>query len=619
MGYPTTITKWSSTILRLAALAFLRLFPAHLSSIAFSFFAIYVPAFVSSYYADPQLEVVEERADVIVEETKETPAPRLTEDGVAVEPEPEVVLEEVTVNETVVVAEKDVEPWQVLLSGAPSRKHPIATIASFLINVLMIALVADSIYRIRLLHPVEDLSFVRLGYVSHTDAKFLIREPDQSKMPITLEIHIKDAQAPFDNPLWHTAGGVRWTANDTDYTAAITVPLIHSKQRRYEWRTSNNHSGEFIAAPKPGQMPELTDGKFTFLSTSCILPRFPYNPLDHPLSIPGVKHLAAKLPELKAQFMLFLGDFIYVDVPQQFHSTVNEYSMQYRQVYASPDWPSIGQNLSWIHVLDDHEIFNDWSSNSTGVYKNAVRPWHTYNADLNPPRAVAAGSKKAREGATWYEFVQGPASFFMMDTRSYRSSNNLPFEQEDKTMLGEEQLADLLAWLARPAGRGIRWKVVASSVPFTKNWPVNVKDTWGGFLVERRKILEAMWDAGAHGTSVIILSGDRHEFAATKFPPPPGSRWPESATAHEFSTSPLSQFSSPLGSYKQTDDEDVMMHYIPWGGSKFGAFTMENMGGQATLQYRLFINGKERWETVLLAAPETDTTRGSFFGKIKYT
>lgn len=46
---------------------------------------------------------------------------------------------------------------------------------------------------------------------------------------------------------------------------------------------------------------------------------------------------------------------------------------------------------------------------------------------------------------------------------------------------------------------------------------------------------------------------------------------------------------------------------------------MENMGGQATLQYRLFINGKERWETVLLAAPETDTTRGSFFGKIKYT
>lgn len=46
---------------------------------------------------------------------------------------------------------------------------------------------------------------------------------------------------------------------------------------------------------------------------------------------------------------------------------------------------------------------------------------------------------------------------------------------------------------------------------------------------------------------------------------------------------------------------------------------MEKIGGQDTLQYRLFVNGKERWETVLLAAPETDYTRGSFFGRIKYT
>jgi hypothetical protein len=45
---------------------------------------------------------------------------------------------------------------------------------------------------------------------------------------------------------------------------------------------------------------------------------------------------------------------------------------------------------------------------------------------------------------------------------------------------------------------------------------------------------------------------------------------------------------------------------------------MEKVGGQDTLQYRLFIDGKQRWETVLSAAPETDTTRGSFFGKIKF-
>lgn len=234
--------------------------------------------------------------------------------------------------------------------------------------------------------------------------------------------------------------------------------------------------------------------------------------------------------------------------------------MQYRQVYASPDFAPVSQNLSWIHVLDDHEIDNDWSSNSTGVYRNAVEPWHTYQANVNPPRALTAGSSRLRRhDATWFEFTQGPASFFLLDTRSYRSSNNLAFEETEKSMLGPEQLADFLAWLARPEPSGVRWKVVASSVPFTKNWPVNRKDTWGGFLVERKKILEAMWDAGARGTGVIVLSGDRHEFAATKFPPPAGSRWPESATAFEFSTSPLNQFASPIGSYKQIDDEDIML------------------------------------------------------------
>jgi alkaline phosphatase D len=307
-------------------------------------------------------------------------------------------------------------------------------------------------------------------------------------------------------------------------------------------------------------MPEVNDGKFTFLSTSCILPRFPYSPLDHPLAIPGLRHLARKLPELHAQFMLFLGDFIYVDVPQRFGKTKEEYRMQYRQVYASPDWPAVAQNLSWIHVLDDHEIANDWSSKQTGVYSAAIDPWSIYQANVNPPRALMAGaSGKHRPNATWFEFVQGPASFFLMDTRSYRSNNLAPFDAEDKTMLGREQLEDFEAWLARPEPLGVRWKFIASSVPLTKNWPVNVQDTWGGFTVERKRILEAMWNAGQRGYGVVVLSGDRHEFAATKFPPPADSKWPEVAAAYEFSTSPLNQFASPIPSYKQADDEDVML------------------------------------------------------------
>lgn len=250
--------------------------------------------------------------------------------------------------------------------------------------------------------------------------------------------------------------------------------------------------------------------------------------------------------------MLFLGDFIYIDVPQRFGSDAATYRQEYRQVYASPDWNSVSESLPWIHVLDDHEIANDWDGNTTGLYQAAAEPWQHYHVSVNPP--------PAREGHTYFQFTQGPASFFMMDTRRYRSPEFVKSTHDPtKTILGATQLADLLAFLRRPEPSGVRWKIIVSSIPFTKNWRVNGEDTWRGYLGERRKLLEAMWDFGSSGSGVgvVVLSGDRHEFAATAFPPPEGKRWSPEATVHEFSTSPLSMFYLPYRTYKQKDDEDV--------------------------------------------------------------
>ncbi|KAJ6783013.1 hypothetical protein PWT90_09192 [Aphanocladium album] len=610
MAVQATAAQISSVALRTCAIIFFRFFPAHFPTFVFAAFAIYVPAFLATYWAGPELEVVDDEIDVLVKETTITP-----DDGNG----DAVVADEIDVQEKVTLREKPVSKWKILAYGAPNPRDQITSIATFLINALFVALTADALYRARIFYPADDLSFVRLGYISNDEAKMLIREPNQAKMPVTVEIRLADAIPPFEDPIWRLAGGLQSTNNETDFTGIVNIHLKDKHPRWYEYRTSNNHAGRFLSAPKPGQLSDKTDGKFTFLSTSCILPRFPYSPFDHALAIPGLRHLAEKLPGLSAQFMLFLGDFIYIDVPNRFGKSIDEYRMQYRQVYASPDWAPVAQNLSWIHVLDDHEISNDWDASNTGVYQAAVEPWATYQANVNPPKALRAGSNNIqRKDATWYSFAQGPASFFLMDTRSYRSRNKVPFEDEEKTMLGPEQLEDFLAWLARPEPRGIKWKIVASSVPFTKNWPVNVQDTWGGFLVERRRILEAMWDAGARGMGVLVLSGDRHEFAATKFPPPADSKWPASAAAHEISTSPLNQFASPFPTYRQTDDEDVKLKYIPSGSSKFGAFTIENVEGESTLQYQLYVDGKEAWNTTLIAAKPSSGTSGSFWDFLKF-
>ena len=534
---------------------------AHFPSICLALFVVYIPAFISSYISGPPLDIVEDDIDITVKEKSVIPEDaEPSNNGTAEAATPAIISEKINIRETLVVEERIEKPWKILAYGYPNSARPKLSLATLLVNVVLMLLMGDALYRARWLHQAEDLSFARLGFVSPSEAKFTLREASQAKLPITVEVRARDPRRPTGISAWRSKAVIKQTSNATDFVETVTVSLKDSKQRWYEWKTSNNHSGEFLSPPKAGSLPSENDGKFTFLSTSCILSQFPYNPFDDALAIPGLRHLAKKLPDMGAQFMLFLGDFIYVDVPERFGKTSDEYRMQYRQVYASPDWSPVAQNLSWIHVLDDHEISNDWSSNTTGLYSSALAPWLSYQADANPPRAAKAGTRSRRgKEATWFEFTQGPASFFMMDTRSYRSSNNAPFEDPDKTMLGPEQLVDFLAWLARPEPKGVHWKFVATSVPFTKNWPVNVKDTWGGFLVERRRLLEAMWDAGARGASVVLLSGDRHEFAATKFPPPPGSKWPASAAAHEFSTSPLNQFASPFPTYRQTDDEDVKL------------------------------------------------------------
>lgn len=470
--------------------------------------------------------------------------------------------EEIEVQETLVLEERSPKILRTLLTGIPSPTDSLHSLLTLLVNIGLVLAVSDYLYTPKVFYPGNDLSFARVGYVSPTEAKILVREPDSSQLPLFLSYRPVRDNTPADSEAWKAGGELYFLSNYTDYTGVISISLPNTPETTYQWTTSNNHTGFFTTPPQVGRVGK--HGTFTFLTTSCIIPRFPYNPLEHALSFPGFRHMANVLKSIPggAQFMLFLGDFIYIDVPRKYNASQEDYRREYRHVFASPDWPAVGQNLSWIATIDDHEIANDWDKGTSGVYDNAVSTWQDYHGSVNPPLARQAGSHyKPRAGATYYEFVQGPASFFMLDTRTYRSpSGVLPANNTDKTMLGDDQLEDLLAYLARPEPKGVRWKFVVSSVPFTKNWRVNSLDTWSGYLDERQKILEAMWDVGLRGgVGVVVLSGDRHEFAATAFPPPAGGKWPLSATVHEFSTSPLSQFYLPLHTYAQTDDEDVLV------------------------------------------------------------
>ncbi|EED18023.1 alkaline phosphatase family protein [Talaromyces stipitatus ATCC 10500] len=483
--------------------------------------------------------------------------------------------------------------FKSLLSGVPSKKTVFSTTLNILINLALTALTLDFLYRGRILHPTDDLAFSRIGYVSPTTANLLVREPHVSNFPMTIKYQ---EAAQVDSDYWVEEGKIYQLNAVKDFTFPVTIKNL-KPSTQYRYSLSNNQTGTFITAPQSGTQ---SASRLSFLTSSCIKSNFPYNPLSHPLRILGVEelsHAIKKLPSLKRpSFMLFLGDFIYIDVPLRYGSSLEEYRAEYRRVYSSPSWhepadePPI--DLPWIHTLDDHEIANDWDKgNLTHPYPEAVDPYHLYHVSVNPP--IPPLPYATPENTTYFSFIHGPASIFMLDTRTYRTTANL----YNSTMLGSAQLKSLLAFIARPEAAEVKWKIVASSVPFTKNWHVGTQDTWGGFLGERQVVLKAMWRAERElGVRIVLLSGDRHEFGATRFPDPSyglSSNELSSGTAdaygiHEFSVGPLNMFYLPIRSYRQTDSEDIMVKYVPDGNIKFGQIDIElydGTGGESDVVY----------------------------------
>jgi len=94
------------------------------------------------------------------------------------------------------------------------------------------------------------------------------------------------------------------------------------------------------------------------------------------------------------------------------------------------------------------------------MYSHGMDPFEHYQRAANPPRADKDASK------AYTQFRRGDASFFILDTRTYRSTPPAKTDggSGSRTMLGSEQLQELLRWINTEKG----WKVVVSGVPMTR-------------------------------------------------------------------------------------------------------------------------------------------------------
>ncbi|PWN50399.1 hypothetical protein IE53DRAFT_97589 [Violaceomyces palustris] len=445
---------------------------------------------------------------------------------------------------------------------------------------------------------------------------------------------------------WERGPLLRLT-EERDWTATAELDNLWPSTR-YEWRLAFVHNNTFTPMPERPQQfttwpdprlnqqsysraeldTELEDENrdrsplddprhFTFASTSCVKPDFPYHPaqfwgwnwllksfgigdgiggIAQRNRIPGFDLLADRAvsgrskPSLR--FLLQLGDLIYADVPRYGGANEAAYRKLYRNLFASDSFRRVYEKIPVIGIYDDHEVLNNWGGEQVDGeflknFPSANTAWQEYVGAPNP--------EPLERGENYFTFRYGDsAAFFVMDVRKHRTH----YESEDgpeKTMLGQRQKDDLLRWLGA-VNSTATFKFVVSSVPFNSLWGLDgQKDSWAGYMSERSSLMDTM----QYVPNLIVLSGDRHEFAAVSI----------RDTVTEFSTSPLSMFYLPIRTFSEDNGagvtgEDKIYKYIPDGNHKWSEFEVDTRDPyRPVVRVSVQVDGKEAWKVEVKGKP----------------
>ncbi len=272
-----------------------------------------------------------------------------------------------------------------LLFSLPTQSR-VLTAANVLINTLVFAAVIDFAAS-PFFDTAQDVTFTRVGAVYPDSVKVVTRYPDHSTLRV---LYREVATEPWkDGPDLHLSPDSDWAATarienlwpSTPYECMRKIfPLIACSYSVDVLATANHTVLPVPTAPIPFRTaPDsrlATARRFRFVASSCTVPNFPYRGPHHRRSIHGFDRLADYLAlndTVSTDFMLFLGDFIYADVPFYVGDDVEAYRRLYRRNYQSPSFRRVYERLrasflkisllvshrvltAVLHAYDDHEV-----------------------------------------------------------------------------------------------------------------------------------------------------------------------------------------------------------------------------------------------------------------------
>lgn len=266
------------------------------------------------------------------------------------------------------------------------------------------------------------------------------------------------------------------------------------------------HAGSFRTLPPP-------DGTLHLAIGSDI----------HPSSKPYVAF--ARIAERAPHLYLGLGDQVYADLDPErglVGATARAHEALYLRTWDDEALRSCWSNVASLLVWDDHETFNDFDG--TGDPRRAQVAREAYERMQH---------SRSPSDTAWTVLDAGPASLFVLDTRTFRSPIATP-DGPSKTMIGAAQRDALLTWLAESQAS---YRVIASPTPFHRYADTGGDGWFHGYPTERSEILAAI--AASDPASVLIVGGDQHWPSVMELPLPGGG------TVLELGCTPIAAFERP--------------------------------------------------------------------------
>jgi alkaline phosphatase D len=297
-GFARFAAGFSTVALRLLSVIFLRWIPARpLWPAVIFFWILFILSFILLLYLDPELTEP-------IAQVETTDIVEVVTNGAGEKIVVETEIDTITIPASRVPKgqPRPISWMETIYLGIPNP-NPLLSFATTATNAVMLLMTLDLAFRRYLFHPAMDLSLHRPVPISPHSCNILIRWPPENLAPV--QVYYKNVEANF----WNTGPAAQGLNDATDYTSVVKLEdLIPGTSYKYAVLPSNvdikaaNESsfGAFETFPRKG-----THGRFSFGSSSCLSPGFPYNPLKSFLEIKGLQYLEHDAPNLK--FFAFLG------------------------------------------------------------------------------------------------------------------------------------------------------------------------------------------------------------------------------------------------------------------------------------------------------------------------